>query len=65
MYETRHRHYRVKGYLSTPDQTQKDRDREFIFLLTQTTALPGSDTCIGTDGVEPASHFDIQNLQTL
>ena len=41
---------------------QKDGDRGFILLPPQPTALPRSDA--GSDGVEPAPCFVIQNCQT-
>ena len=41
---------------------KQDWDREFILLLPQAAALPGSDA--GSDVIKPASSFVIQNHQT-
>ena len=47
-----------------PGQTQeKDGERGFIFLPPQPAVLPRSDA--GSDGIEPAPCFVIQNHQTL
>ena len=41
---------------------KQDLGRGLILILSQAAVLPGSDT--GSDGVEPASSFVIQNRQT-
>ena len=53
---------RLKCIQSTPGQTQTGLGRGFILLLPQTAALPGSDA--GSDVIQPASSFVIQNRQT-
>ena len=56
-----YRRRRLEGH---PLQVRHKQDwgRGFILLLPQTALLPGSDA--GSDGVEPALVFVIQNRQT-
>ena len=51
-----------KGIYDPGQAQEKDADRGFVFLPPQSVVLPSSDA--GSDGVEPAPFFVIQNCQT-